>query len=181
MRISALVKCYCALRDKVIALENQVDSDNQTLTNNDVGGVTTGITISNGNTIPINHPSAAFTVTREWILHERYRGRSATGTTVQHAVNSTMTRTAVGRWQVRFTGGTHPNGESYTPSVTAEEQSANRDTPDITIVQGTQNASGFDIQITTGDNGGAADGYVDTPWSWGVESPLSVVTDVVAI
>lgn len=157
------------------------NTDSQTLTNNDVGGVTQSITISGGNTIPINHPSTSLNVSTQLILHERYRGRSATGTTVQHAVDSTMTRTAVGRWQVRFTGGTHPNGESYTPHLTAEEQDANRDTPDITIVQGSQNASGFDIQITTGDNGGTADAYVDTPWSWGVEAPITVVTGVTVV
>ena len=120
-------------------------------------------------------------VTKELIEYEKYRGRSATGTTVQHVDNATMTRTAVGQWQVRFTGGTHPNGESYTPHLTAEEQLANRDGVIIQIVQGTQNASGFDVMMITGDNGGAADGFVDSPWSWGVEAPITVVTDVTIV
>ena len=42
--------------DRLCALETNTDSDQQTLINNDVAGVTTSITISNGNTIPINHP-----------------------------------------------------------------------------------------------------------------------------
>lgn len=155
------------------------DNDSQTLST--TGNATTGTTsvsISGGNTVSIQHPASSLNITTQIILVEQYRGRSSNGTTVQHVVSATMTRTAVGRWQVRFTGGTHPNGESYTVETQAEEQSNLRDTPDITVVQGTQNASGFDIQITTGDNGGAADVYVDTPWSWGVESPVTVVTGV---
>ena len=117
------------------------------------------------------------TILSQQIFHENYAGRSANGTTTSFVRNSTMTRTAVGRWQVRFTGA-HPQGANYTPNFEAEEESANRDTPDITIVQGTQNANGFDVQITTGDNGATADDYVDTPWSWDVESPVTVVTSV---
>ena len=43
--------------DRLCALEAATDLDEQTLTNNDAGGVTTSISISNGNTIPINHPA----------------------------------------------------------------------------------------------------------------------------
>ena len=174
--------------EKICALEqliaNQVDSDNQTLTPTVVDGETTAITISGGNTIQILHPAAptpALNVTTATIEAELYRGRSATGTTVQHVDNATMTRTGVGRWQVRFTGGTHPNGESYTPHLTAEEQLANRDGVMPQIVQGTQNASGFDVMLLTGDNGTAADFLVDSPWSWGVEAPINVVTNVTIV
>lgn len=160
------------------------NTDSQTLSTTVVGGETTSITISGGNTVPIVHPTQTgqtLSTTTRVILSEEYRGRSSTGTTVQHAVNSTMTRIGVGRWQVRFTGGTHPNGESYTPDLVVEEELNLRDGKDIQIIQGTQNANGFDIMITTGDNGGAADGLVDSPWSWGVEAPVTVITGVTLI
>lgn len=87
-------------------------------------------------------------------------------------------RTAVGRWTVTMPTA-HPDGVNFHPTVIAEEQGVNRDTPDITIVQGTQNNSTtFDIQITTGDNGGAADTYVDAPWSVGITRPITVLTSV---
>lgn len=104
---------------------------------------------------------------------EYYRGRSANGTTVDFVENATMTRTAAGQWQIRFAGN-HPYGDEYTVTTQAEEQGNLRDTPDITTVQGTQNNAGFDIQITTGDNGGTADGFVDTPWSWSVERGIEI-------
>lgn len=163
--------------DLSVYLDN---TDNQTLTNNDVAGVTTSISIGWGNTIPINHPTQTLTTTTATIFPEKFMGRSSTGTNVAFVRNATMTRTAVGQWQVRFNTA-HADGANYTIETQAEEQSGNRDTPDITTVQGTQNANGFDIQITTWDNGGTADTYVDTPWSWGVEERIDVITSVTLV
>lgn len=115
--------------------------------------------------------------TTQTIYQDAYFGRSANGTTSSSTRGLTLTRTAVGRWTVVFTTA-HPDGAEYNPSFTAEEQAANRDTPYITVVQGTQNAGGFQLQIVTGDNGATADAYVDTPFSLSVSSPITVVTGV---
>ena len=107
---------------------------------------------------------------------EEYFASSANGTTQGSTRNATMTRTGVGLWNVALSPA-HPDGVDYHVSLTAEEQSANRDTPDITIVQGTKTASGFSLQITTGDNGGAADVYIDTPFTLSIDAPLDVLID----
>lgn len=115
-------------------------------------------------------------LSKKTVYVEMYAGRSADGATELFGREATITRTAVGRWQVRFTT-PHPDGDQYHPSLISEEESNLRDSPDIMVVQGTQNANGFDIQMTTGDNGGAADAYVDAPWSFGVDAPCEVVAD----
>lgn len=108
---------------------------------------------------------------------EVYRGRSTNGTTQSFASNSSMIRTGVGQWTVNFTT-THPEGVNYTPHLVTEEQGTIRDTPYITVVQGSQTANGFQIQIVEGDNGGAADAYTDAPWSYGVEAPIAALVGV---
>lgn len=116
-------------------------------------------------------------VTSATVRTVAFDGRSADGVVETYARDATMTRTGVGLWQVRFAA-PHPDGANYAPWLTSEEQGTLRDTPDVTIVQGTQNANGFDVQINTGDNGATADILVDAPWSWGVAAPTSVVTNV---
>ena len=116
-------------------------------------------------------------VTTQDIYVEEYMAKTTDSQVSSATRNTTLTRTALGRWDVTFTN-PHPDGVEYHPTITAEEQSANRDTPDITVVQGTITANGFSIQITTGDNGGGADVYVDTPFSLGVSAPVTVVTGV---
>lgn len=179
-----------ALAGNTLSIEdgNSVDlspyldnTDSQTLTPTVVAGETTAITISGGNTIPILHPPVVIpplTLTTEQIFHEKFFARSSNATTQTASRNLTMVRTSVGRWTVTL-GMAHTNGVNFHPSITAEEQAGNRDTPDITVVQGTQNNSTtFDIQITTGDNGGVADTYVDTPFSIGIDDAITVVTNV---
>ena len=61
------------------------------------------------------------------IYPEVYSGRSANGTTVSFVRNSTMTRTATGRWQIRFNT-PHTEGVNYSPDFESEEQSNLRDT-----------------------------------------------------
>lgn len=149
-----------------------IDTDDQTLsTTTDADGNINGIVISDGNTTPV-------TVVTDRIFHEKYFLRSANATTVTASRNASAVRTGVGQWTITLSSA-HSNGVNFHPSFTAEEQGANRDTPDITIVQGTQNNSTtFDIQITTGDNGGVEDVFVDTPWSMGISDAITVVTAV---
>ena len=104
---------------------------------------------------------------------EVYAGGTSDGTTQDWARNATLTRTNVGRWTVSLDS-PHPDGTGYHISTQAQEESGNRDTPDITTVQGTLTANGFDIQIVTGDNGGSADVYVDTPWTFGITAPVEL-------
>ena len=109
------------------------------------------------------------------IRTEAHFGSSEDGTTVATTRNLEMRRTAAGQWQVRFPS-PHPDGVAYFAGFTAHEEEANRDAPDITIVQGSKNANGFDLQITTGDNGTGADPYVDTPFDVKVNGPITVLT-----
>lgn len=119
------------------------------------------------------------TVATATMYSEEYFGQSTNGTTspAGNNRNITMTRTAGGRWTVAFATA-HPDGVNYHVSLTAEEQSNLRDTPDMTIVQGSKTANGFSIQITTGDNGGTADSYIDTPFTVSIAAPVTVVTGV---
>lgn len=104
---------------------------------------------------------------------------ASTDGTVQTADRQvTMTRTGGGQWTVTLNP-PHPSGTDYHVSFVAEEQSVVRDTPDVTIVQGTKTTSGFEFQITTGDNGGNSDTYVDTPVSIGIDAPVEIITAVV--
>jgi hypothetical protein len=107
------------------------------------------------------------------IYVETYACRSTDGITSSFNRNTSLVRTAVGRWTVTLTP-PHPDGTDYVICATTEEQSGNRDTPDVTAVQGTITANGFDLQITTGDNGGTADVYVDSPLMVSVCAPITV-------
>ncbi len=104
-----------------------------------------------------------------------YAARSANGATQSFSRDATITRTAQGRWRVVFAAD-HPDGVDYHPSLSVEEQADNRDGVDIQIVQGSQTENGFEVMLTTGDNGGSADTYVDAPWSFEVTAPVTVVT-----
>lgn len=115
-------------------------------------------------------------VTTQEIYHEFAAGGSTNGLQAgSWGRNATLTRTGAGRWTVALTT-PHPDGNEYNISATTEEQSNLRDTPDITVVQGSKTANGFQFQITTGDNGGGADTLVDSSFSFGVAYPLTVLT-----
>ena len=96
---------------------------------------------------------------------------------------ATVTRTAVGRWDVVFgTAGNpqvHPDGTDYHPSLSLEEASGTRDDIIIQVVRGSKSPGGFQIQIHRGDNGQGAGTYVDRPWSFGVDCPVNVLTGIV--
>ena len=114
---------------------------------------------------------------KETVYVEKMFARSANGLVQSSSRESTITRTAQGQWNVVFAAA-HPDGAAYHPSLTPEEQSANRDSVDIQVVQGSQTANGFKVMLTTGDNGGGEDTYVDSPWSMAVTCPIEVVTGI---
>ena len=114
------------------------------------------------------------TTTTKTIRSEEYFASSVDGLAQATNRQIAVSRSAVGQWSAVLSPA-HPDGVDYHVSFVAEEQSANRDTPDITIVQGTKTANGFDFQITTGDNGGVADVYIDTPFTIGIDSPVDVI------
>ena len=112
------------------------------------------------------------------IYSEEYFARSANGQ-IQSASRGgkiLINRTAIGRWSAVLTT-PHPEGVNYHPSFQPEEQSdaGHRDGIDMHIVQGTLTAAGFDFMLTTGDNGTAADAYVDAPFTIGIDSPVTVM------
>jgi hypothetical protein len=122
-------------------------------------------------------PAAALTSTTVEIYSEEYFAKTLNGTTQSSSRNMTITRTAVGRWTVSLAIA-HPEGINYHPSVQVEEQSANRDGIFAHIVQGSLTATGFNLELYTGDNGGTEDVYVDTPFTIGIDSPVTVIANV---
>ena len=115
------------------------------------------------------------TTSTRTVYSEEYYAATADGQGQSGSRNVTMTRTAVGQWDVVMTPA-HPDGIDYHVSFEAEEQNTNRDAPDLTIVQGSKTASTFMVQITTGDNGGTADVYIDTPFTLAIDAPVEVMT-----
>lgn len=102
------------------------------------------------------------------------------GTTL-YALNCTITRTNTGRYTVAFPGANpHPSGNNYPITFGGRVNSANnaRDARDVQVVQGSQSATGFNVIVTTGDNGTGADPYVDDHWYFSVPATIRVITDV---
>lgn len=118
------------------------------------------------------------TIVEKKTIYEEYFAWCATNTTVVFDRNVTMTRTNVGRWQVRFDS-PHTDWANYVPQLLAIEDSVNRDVPKVSMVEWTQNANGFDVQITVDDNWTAADPYVDRNRCFSVDQACEVVSNVV--
>lgn len=95
-------------------------------------------------------------------------------TTVAWQEGITVARLGVGRWEVIFPF-PHPDGAEYHVSLTAEEQINLRDTPDILVRQGFKTQNGFEYFIVTGDNGGSADTFVDTPHTVSINVPMEML------
>ena len=112
------------------------------------------------------------------IYSEEYFARSANGTTQSSARNMTVTQNANNTWTATLTP-PHPDGVNYHPSITPEEQFANRDGVIAQVVQGTLTASGFDFMLITGDNGGSQDLVVtNTPYTVSIDAPVTVIESI---
>lgn len=92
-----------------------------------------------------------------------------------YVFNSTVVRTAVGRYTVTFNF-PHPNGVDYFLSLTASSDDPNRDQRKIGWLNKT--ASSFDVITTVDDNGGAADGFADIPFDYSVFEEISILTGI---
>ncbi|MDO6598404.1 hypothetical protein Q4512_15910, partial [Oceanihabitans sp. 2_MG-2023] len=136
------------------------------------------LTISDGNTVTLPEPT--LTVTKETIGYVFAAAHTQANGTNSFNINSTVTRTAVGRYTVAFTTA-HPNGASYDVTFGAQEDITNRDTRLVSVVTGTQTANGFQVMVATGDNGGTADVLVDEVWYFNTSATREVVTDVVLV
>ncbi len=119
----------------------------------------------------------SLSVTKEIIGYVFSAGKTTSSGTNSFNINSSVSRTATGRFSVSFTTA-HPNGSDYDIALGVEEDSTNRDGRIIQVVEGSQTANGFDIMILVGDNGGTADTYVDETWFFNVSATKEVVTDV---
>lgn len=126
-----------------------------------------------------NRPGSGgiLTTTSKVIYSEEYFVRSSDGLTQSSSRNINLVNNGPGQWTVNLTT-PHPDGVNYHPSITVEEQDSNRDSVIPQIVQGSQTASSFDLMLLTGDNGGNADGYVISPFSISISSPISVIETV---
>ncbi len=91
-----------------------------------------------------------------------------------NVTDASITRTDPGRYSVLFTS-PHPNGYYYDITF-GYKGNTDRDGRNIQVLN--QDADGFTIEITTGDNGGTADTYVDSTWYFNVTSTKEVITNV---
>lgn len=110
------------------------------------------------------------------IYSEEYFAKSTDGLTQSGNRGLTVARSSTGVWTATLATA-HPDGVDYHPSIQVEEQdgAGNRDGIDPHIIQGSVSATGFKFMLTTGDNGTGADGYVDTPFTIGIDSPVTVL------
>lgn len=161
--------------DLSVYLDN---TDNQILTNNDVVGVTTSISIGWGNTIPINHPTQTLNTTTEDIIVWHGSAFQNVWTTVIARGWMTVTRTNIGRYTVSMPA--HPDGANY-EILFGQDEDANRDVPKVHVVEGSRTATGFLVEVTVDDNGGAEDTYSDEPFSVEVLKTQTVITSVTLV
>ena len=108
------------------------------------------------------------------VYEETYAGGTADGIGQSWGRNLRMQRVAVGVWNVGFDFA-HPDGVNYAVSIVTEEQSNLRDSVLPWVTQGSKSANGFQISLVTGDNGVAADPYVDTPFTVSVDAPVDLL------
>lgn len=143
---------------------SSIDTDDQVLSllgNN--------LTISDGNTVDLSQFEETLTTTSEVRGYTWAAGFiSNAGATLQGVGNhGSSSQILGGRYQVNF-GSAHPNGANYAVVFGGEEDAANRDSRDIHLIEGSRTATGFQVMITTGDNGGGADTYVNEDFSYSV-------------
>jgi len=136
-----------------------------TLTYVDEAGVKHEIIIENGNTYPV-----------QTIYEEFYAIGTDDGITVAWNRNMKMQRVSAGIWEVGFAT-PHPDGTAYAVNVLTQEQANLRDSVMPWIEQGSKTANGFRLHLVTGDNGTAADIYVDTPFTISINAPVKVLVE----
>lgn len=122
-------------------------------------------------------PSSGSVVTE--VLEVGFASASAQGNTgvSTYTFGCTVTNTALGRWTVSFNS-PHPAGADYPIAFGQRESGVARDVPKVSVVDGTQTANGFNVQVTTDDNGGAADSYSNDSWYFIVMAQKTIVTSV---
>jgi len=138
-----------------------------------------------GNDVTLSNSGGTISFTKETIgyifaalHHSGANGNGAILYQINNSVtgSSRTTRTNTGRYNVRFST-PHPNGANY-PISLGVRVDGNRDGRIIQVVDGTQNANGFNVVILTGDNGTAADPYVDSHWYFNVSATKEVITNI---
>jgi hypothetical protein len=126
----------------------------------------------------VTAPLPTLTVTKETIGYVFSAAHTQGSGANLFNINSSVSRTATGRYTVTLSSA-HPNGVNYDITLGVQEDTGNRDGRIIQVVAGSQTATGFQVMILTGDNGGTADGIVDENWYFSVSDTKEVVTDIV--
>lgn len=152
------------------------DSDDQILAtsfvSNPCGVTTTEISISNGNTVPINHQ--CIQVQTKTIYAPVAHGRVNANGTPAFIAGATVASIGGGQYRVTHNLGT----TDYTASLTSLEDTGNRDAGDIQIIDGSVTANTFDVMTTTGDNGPSADAFVNRNWHFQIFAECELLTAV---
>lgn len=89
----------------------------------------------------------------------------------------TVEKLGTGLWQVTFDE-PYPTA-TYPVLFGSLNDGGTRDGTDVEVINGTQNANGFQIMAMTGDNGATADVLVDRWISFAVPIKKEIVTDVI--
>lgn len=97
--------------------------------------------------------------------------------TLFNGFNASATRISTGRYQITFTNPKPiPN---YTVTFGNIDNFITRDGKHISVINGTQNANGFQVMTMTGDNGGAADILIDSQFNFQVACKVTRLVDVI--
>ncbi|MFV0564249.1 MAG: hypothetical protein ACK5NB_00290 [Flavobacteriaceae bacterium] len=159
-------------------VDGDVENELQTLSATGytgTGGTTSNtITLSNEGVVG---KGGSFTITKETIGYVFSSAYIAGSGTNLFTNNATVTRNSTGRYTVTFTNA-HPNGVNYDVVFGTHESFSSRDTKDATVIEGSQTANGFEVYVSTGDNGATADVLRDANWSFQVSGTKEVITNI---
>lgn len=82
-----------------------------------------------------------------------------------------------GLWQITFAQ-PHPSGSGGWLYSAGGSENGNRDNPKITLVEGTDTATGAQIMVTVDDNGTAADIFEDNDFSFLVYAECDLISQI---
>lgn len=96
--------------------------------------------------------------------------------TLFSGLNATASRISTGRYQITFQNA-KPIA-NYVVTFGNIDNFSTRDGKHISVINGTQNANGFQVMTMTGDNGTAADILIDSQFNFTVTCEMEVVKSI---
>lgn len=179
------------MKTKNANIGGSFDRDNQTLsTSLNPDGSTSSILISEGNSVPIVYPPINLTVSRVTKTVGFASGTIiVTGSNlanptinIAHGFNidsvvASGTTNDTRRFTIQFSTN-HPNGVNYEVTNSKASDEPNGDERKIQWKTGSKTASGFIMELSVDDNGGAEDPNVFDSFDFVIEQELTFIEDV---